>query len=156
MFIIGFVLFFLTIGFVLTHFSFAYVIDLLFLQSLIIVLVPLLCVMTATKSFKSFYVGIRAVILPKASISDELLGQVVSSFRFFSKSTALIAGIGFLLFLSSSFLLIDFSHPDNSSKAISILGASLTVPLYGLILITTVLEPVVFSLKKRREAELKN
>jgi flagellar motor component MotA len=116
--------------------------------SLLAVLVPLLAVLTATKSFKVFYGGLKAVIRPKENLTEDLRGQAASLFRLLSKTTALASGIGVLI--GSIIALGYVESPKILGEALSV---ALITPLYGVILIAALFEPVVFSLKKRRDTE---
>ena len=148
MFILGFAIFLISSGLVVYILG-GDVRDFLNLPSLLIILVPLAAVLTATKSFRVFYGGLRAMILPKEPITEELRGQAASLFRLLSKITALASVLGFLICLMNMLMNLDFE----SSAARYILGvniaSSLVLLVYGVILIAAVFEPVVFNLKKR-------
>lgn len=117
--------------------------------SLIAIVGPLAAVLTATQSFKVFYEGLRAAVFPKAEISEEMRGRAASLFRLLSKTAAMAAAICMFI----SFLLIlaemDFSEVSYISKLAQNLAVSFITPLYALLLIVAVFEPVVFILKKR-------
>ena len=116
-------------------------------------LMPLLAVLTAMKSFKVFYRGLKAVILPHAPITEELRGQAASLFRLLSKLTAIMMAIGFLI---STINILSGLNPDdpNAYKAISgNIAYALVNIIYGLFPIAAIYEPVVFNLKKRRDVE---
>ena len=124
--------------------------DFIQLPSLLILIIPLVAVLTATKSFKVFYGGLKAVVLPKEPITEELRGQAASLFRSLSKATAMISGIGVLISLMNMLMGLDFSEPNAINMMGSNIAAALVVMLYGLLLIVAVFEPVVFNLKKRQ------
>ena len=153
MFILGFaiVLFGFLFGAALLG---GWLIDFVDLPSFLIIAIPLLGILTATKSFKLFYGGVKAVIMPKKAMNEELRGQAASLFRMLSKSTAIISAIGFLVCLVNILYNLNISDP----YAINLIGpniaAGLITPLYGLTLIAGLFEPVVFNLKKRRDAKL--
>ena len=154
---------FFLIGFVIFLFGFVFVgqmlggriTDLIDFTSLLMILIPLLGVLTATRSFRSFYGGMKAVILPKEPLTEELRGQAASLFRLLSKTTALASGMGVLVSLMNILMSLDFSHPEIRYIIGNNVAASLIVMLYGLFLIAAVFEPVVFNLKKRRDTERK-
>jgi flagellar motor component MotA len=125
------------------------------LPTMLMVLIPLAAVMTATKSFKVFYYGLKAVVLPKKPITEELRGQAASLFRLLSKSTAIISALGFLISLINMLLGMDYSYPDIQDAIARNIGAALVIFVYGLFLIVAVFEPTVFNLKKRRDTERK-
>jgi len=154
MFLLGFAIYLVSTGCVIIILG-GHVADFINLPSLLIILVPLLAVLTATRSFKVFYGGLRSVILPKEQIKEELRGQAASLFRLLSKITGMVSGIGVLISLVNLLFNMDFTDPH----AISCLGvniaASLILLLYGLLLIAAVFEPVVFILKKRRDTDRK-
>ena len=154
MFILGFVIFmisaFLTV--ILLAGNWTYFIN---LATMLMVLIPLAAVMTATKSFKVFYCGLKAMVFPKAPITEELRGQAASLFRLLSKSTAIISAFGFLISIINLLLGMDYSYPDIQDAIARNIGAALVIFVYGLFLIVAVFEPVVFNLKKRRDTERK-
>jgi flagellar motor component MotA len=114
--------------------------------SLLVIAVPLLAVLTATKSFKVFYGGLKAMVQPKEPLSEELRGQASSLYRLLSKTTALASGIGVLI--AAIIIVVNIGDPFMMGKGIAVAIISV---LYGLILIAAVFEPVVFNLKKRRQ-----
>ena len=124
--------------------------NLLDLYSLAAILVPLAAVLTATRSFKVLYGGLRAAIFTKEPLDDNLRGQAASLFRMLSKTTALASVIGFLL----NVFLILTNMDANGSETLRIfgwnLGVAIRIPLYGLFFIAAVFEPIVFILKKRQ------
>ena len=116
----------------------------------LIMLILLAGVLTATQSFKVFYAGMKAVILPHKPMSEDMRGKAASLFRFLSKTTALIAGIMVLISLINMLFGLDFEDPQAISK-IGVNAAYALVFLFqGLTLIAAVFEPVVFILKKRQ------
>jgi len=125
------------------------------LPILLMILIPLVAVLTATKSFKVFYHGLKAVIVPKQPISEELRGQAASLFRLLSKSTAIISTIVFIISIVNTLTGLDYSYPDFRYAVGVKVAASLVIIIYGLFLIVAVFEPVVFNLKKRREMDRK-
>ena len=154
MFILGIAIFlistFLTV--ILLAGNWAYFIN---LPTMLMVLIPLAAIMTATKSFKVFYYGLKAVALPKKPITEELRGQAASLFRLLSKSTAIISALGFLISLINMLLGMDYSYPDIQDAIARNIGAALVIFVYGLFLIAAIFEPAVFNLKKRRDTERK-
>ena len=148
MFILGLAIYLISTGTVITILG-GDVRDFLSIPSLLIILVPLAAVLTATKSFRVFYGGLRAMILPKEPITEELRGQAASLFRLLSKVTALASALGVLVCWVNILMRLDFSDP----AAIYNLGINIATTLiflvYGTLLIAAVFEPVVFNLKKR-------
>ena len=124
------------------------------LPSFLIVTIPLLGILTATNSFKVFYIGVKAVLLPKKAIPEELLGQAVSLFRLLSRSTAIVSAIGFLICLVNILFNLDFENPNAISHIGANIAAALSTPLYGLTLIVALLGPIVFNLNKRNDTKL--
>ena len=125
------------------------------LPTLLMILIPLAAVMTATKSFKIFYYGLKAVILPKKPITEELRGQAASLFRLLSKSTAIISALGCLISLLNMLLGLDYTDPGSRYAIGANIAAALLIFVYGLFFIVAVFEPAVFNLKKRRDTERK-
>jgi transcriptional regulator with XRE-family HTH domain len=118
--------------------------------SLYLLLLPLIFVLTITRSYKLFYLGLRALILPKRQISEEERLKTISLFRLMSKTVAIAAAILTVAFVISMLLNIslfdtEFSH-DMILRSIATL---LIAPLYSLVMILVVFEPVVFILKRK-------
>ena len=130
--------------------------DLVDIPSLCVILVPLLGILTATNSFKVFFRGMKAVILPKKEISEELCNEAISLFRMLSKATAIISSAGFIICLVNVLFALDFNDPI----AINVIGpniaAALITPLYGLVLIAVLFGPIVFILNKKFNGRKQN
>jgi flagellar motor component MotA len=130
------------------------IVYLLDLPSLFIVLVPLLGILLATKSFKTFVAGIvvaASLKRKKATLSAELREQIALLFRLLSKSTAIICAIAFLICLLALLFGFDFSDSDVLHNIGINIAIALITPLYGMILITGLFEPIVYILRKRDE-----
>lgn len=117
--------------------------------SLMVIVGPLAAVLTATQSFKVFYEGLRAAVFPRTQISEEMRGRAASLFRLLSKTAAMAAAIGILMSLTLMLAEMDFEDVSFISRLASNLAVVLIAPLYALLLIIAVFEPVVFILKKR-------
>lgn len=150
MFLLGFGVFLLAV--VLTiRIQGGMVLDFIDPASLLFILLPLVAVLVATKSFQVFYGGLRAVIFPNRPITEELRGQAATLFRFLSKTMAVVIFAGVLIGFVN-LLMVNWNGIDASGVArigINIVFM-LTASLHGLFWIAAVFEPVVFILKKRR------
>ena len=126
---------------------------LLDIASLLMIILPLVAVLTATRSFRVFFGGLQAVISPQKAVSDELRGQAASLFRYLSKTTGLVMVIS--VFISWTNMLFNLNFADAGGLAMIglNLAAALITPLQGLILIAAVFEPMVFILKRRSAKE---
>lgn len=154
MFIFGFVIFLISmiLTIVLTGGA---ILDYMNLPTLLFIILPLVGVLTATKSFKVFAGGLLAVINPYRPLPEELRGQAASLFRLLSKTTAIVSVMLLLIMFINICMGLDLSYPDIRSAILVNIAASLVQPFYGMILIVGVFEPVVFNLKKRRDTERK-
>ena len=123
--------------------------------SLFIIILPLVGILTATQSFKVFAGGLKAAIFPDKPVSEDLRGKAASLFRFLSKTTALVMVIMTLIGLLLILYNIDFADPNMVTMIGSNIAIMLVLPVYGIILIAGVFEPVVFILKKRYDKERK-
>jgi len=124
--------------------------DFVDLPSWISLVIPILAVMTITRSFKTFGVGLRAALFPKSEIADEVKNQAASLFRLLSK-TAILSGVimTFIGFTNMAYG-IDFTHPDFATNlAINSVVNMLTI-LYSLFLIVFIFEPIVYILKRNQ------
>ena len=118
--------------------------------SLLLILFSLAAVLTATRSFRVFYSGLRAVIFPKKDISKEMRLRAISLFRLLSKTTGMVSAIGVLICFVNMLMNLDFSDAGGVSHLGINMSASFITLIYGLFLIAFVFEPVVFILKNRR------
>ena len=124
--------------------------DFIDMAPLMLIIFSLLAVLTATRSFKVFYHGFRAAILPKAVISKEMRLQAVSLFRLLSKTTGMVSAIGVLICFVNMLMNLDFSDARGVSHLGINMSASFITLIYGLFLIAFVFEPAAYILKKRR------
>jgi len=129
--------------------------DFIDLATFILIVIPLAGILTATQNWKVFGIGFKAVILPKTTISDDMRGKAASLFRFLSKSTAFIVVIHTLVFIIVMALGIDWQEPETIGRIGGSIAAATIMPLYGLILIAAVFEPIVIILKKRGDKDRK-
>lgn len=117
--------------------------------SLLAILIPLLGVVAATGSFETLIHGFKAVVSPKAEITEETRGRAATLFRLLSKTTAISAALITLICLVNMLYALDFTNPNALNSIGSNIAASLISLTYGLILVMAVFEPAVFILKKR-------
>jgi len=122
--------------------------DFIDLPSWIFIIIPLLAVLTITRSFKTLGIGLRAALFPKKEIPDELRKQAVSLFRLLSKTVILSGVIAAFIGITNMAYGINYNDPDLiSNLAINIVVNMLPI-LYSLFLIVFIFEPIVYILKK--------
>ena len=119
------------------------------LPSLFLLLLPMIFILTITRSYKLFYLGLRTLIFPRRQISEEQRVQAISLFRLMSKTVAIAMGIITLTSIVSLCLYLDFTSVDFMENLMRNIAVLLIVPLYSLIMILVIFEPVVFILKKK-------
>jgi transcriptional regulator with XRE-family HTH domain len=113
------------------------------------VLIPLVFMLTITRSFKMFVTGLRGALFPKKEMPEETRRQAAALFRLLTK-TAVIAAI--ISALISLLIILDnlYIHSEYLS---GIMGDNLyntvRAPLYSLFLILVVFEPVTYILTHR-------
>jgi flagellar motor component MotA len=117
---------------------------------LVFFLLALLGVIIATKSLKVFGVGFKAVLLPTTPLAEDKREQAASLFRFLSKATGVIIAIGIFIPLVNMLFGLDYESPHMLNHVGMNMAVVLLTPLYGLVLIGGVFEPIVLNLKKRR------
>ena len=149
MFLLGLAIFLLSAGFFIavlggdwrTFISF---------PSLMIIIIPLAAVLTATRGFNVFYAGLKAAVFPKQPVPDDLRGRAASLFRYLSKTTALVSAVAVLISLCNLLFNLNFYQNPGLISTIGVnIAAALITPFWGIILIAAVFEPLVFILKKR-------
>jgi len=119
------------------------------IPTILALVIPLVAILTATNSFKVFGMGLLAAISPGRAISEDIRGRAATLFRFMSKTTALTSSVIFIICLITLFNEINFADPGAIRALGGNISASLYVLFYGMILIASVFEPVVFVMKKR-------
>jgi transcriptional regulator with XRE-family HTH domain len=127
--------------------------------SLFFLFIPMLYVLTITRGFRLFYLGLRAVFFPKKGISDEHREQSASLFRLMSKTTAITAAIGATIGFISMGVDLGRRLGENLESSLEPLefllyffaniSVNILMPLYALIMILVIFEPVVFILKRK-------
>jgi len=117
--------------------------------SLMVILIPLLAVLTKTNSFKIFYGGMKAAILPNRKLPECSCKQAILVFRLLSKTTRIASLIGLLISLVNALVGLDYYSPESVYFLGTNIASALTTPLYGLIMIAAIFEPVGFILKKQ-------
>jgi len=124
--------------------------DFVDLPSWIALIIPILAVLTITRSFKTFGTGLKAALFPKKEIDNESKQQAASLFRLLSKVT-LISGIIMSLITFTNMLLgIDYSNEQVVENFAANTATNILVILYSLFLIIFIFEPVVYILKKNK------
>ena len=113
-------------------------------SAIVINFVPIIAVLTITRSFQAFGNGLKATMFSKKSISEDMRGKAASLFRFLSRITVIMSIFGFLFGVVT--ILSNLNDFDKMGHA---LKAALVTPIWGLTLVAVVFEPVVFILKKR-------
>ena len=111
-------------------------------------IIPILAVLTITRSFKTFGIGFRAALFPKKDIDDGLKKQAASLFRLLSKTAILSGIIMTMIGLMNMLLGIDFHHEDAILNFAINFAVNLLTILYSLFLIVFIFEPIVYILKK--------
>ena len=124
--------------------------DFIDLPSWVALIIPLLAVLTITRSFKMFGIGFQAALFPKKEVTEEHRKQAALLFRLLSKTTILSGIIMTFIGITNIAFGIDFNDPDIiANLAVNIVICMMTI-LYSLFLIVFVFEPIVYILKKDR------
>ena len=123
--------------------------DFIDLPSWVALIIPLLAVLTITRSFKTFGVGFQAALFPKKEIDDGLKKQAAALFRLLSVTTALSGIIMTTIYFVNMLMGIDFMDPNLVNIVGSNLAISIITLLYSLFLIVFIFEPIVYILKHK-------
>jgi len=122
--------------------------DFVDLPSWVGLFIPILAVMTITRSFRMFGIGFKAALFPKKEIDDGTLKQAASLFRLLSVTAVLsgiiMAMIGLMNMLLGLNWLDEHAFPNFTAN----IAANMVVILYSLFLIVFIFEPIVYILKK--------
>jgi transcriptional regulator with XRE-family HTH domain len=119
------------------------------LPSILLILIPLLAVLTITRSIGLFFSGLHAAFSTKKELIEESRVQAVSLFHLLSKTAVVTAVIGFLINVVNMAFGMDFSDELVWQYVPGNIAAALIAPLVGLILIVFLFEPVAFLLGKK-------
>jgi len=129
--------------------------DFINIPSIMIVIVPLLAVLTITRSYRVFFGGLRVAVSANRVIADELREHAISLFRLLSKTAVLAAIVSLVISTTSMALGLNWdmlvSDTEVFVQAIVLNASAAFLPLYiALVLVIIVFEPVVFILKRKR------
>jgi len=123
--------------------------DFIDLPSWVSLIIPVLAVLTITRSFRTFGIGFKAALFPRNEVNDDLRKQAASLFRLLSKTTILSGVIMTMIFLTNMAFGIDFNDPNIvANLAVNIAICMMTI-LYSLFLIVFIFEPIVYILRNR-------
>ena len=129
--------------------------DFIDIPSWVMIFIPILAVLTITRSFRMFGTGFKAALFPKKEIASETRKQAASLFRLLSVTTILsgiiMAMIGFMNMLLGLNWLDEHAFPHFTANVATIM----VVILYSLFLIVFVFEPIVYILKKPTHSDSK-
>jgi len=128
--------------------------DFVDLPSWIAIFIPLLAVLTITRSFKIFGIGFRAALFPKSEIDDVLRKQATSLFRLLSVTAILSGVIISFIGLMNMLLGLDFYHEEAIQNFAPNVATNMLAILYSLFLIIFIFEPIVYILKKEDKKPL--
>jgi len=123
--------------------------DFIDLPSWVAIIIPMLAVLTITRSFKVFGIGFKAALFPKKEISDELRKQVASLFRLLSKTAILSGVIMTMIFLTNLAFGINYNDPEFVANLVINIAICMMTILYSLFLIVFIFEPIVYILQNR-------
>lgn len=128
------------------------VLDYVDFVSLLMIVIPLLAVLTATRSYNVFFGGLKVAFSSKQKLESARYSEIIALFRLLSKIVALSALLGILVNLVSISRGLDFSYLMATDQFAHILsreiGFSLVPAYIALLLILSVFEPTVYILKK--------
>ena len=122
--------------------------DFVDLPSWAAIIIPMLAVLTITRSFKMFGIGFRAALFPKREIADDVRKQAASLFRLLSKTAILSGTIMTMIANMNMFHGLDFSRDDAVNLVWINVATSMVTILYSLFLIVFLFEPIVYILRK--------
>ena len=123
--------------------------DFIDLPSWVALIIPMLAVLTITRSYRTFGAGIKAALFPKKEISDDLRNKATSLFRLLSKIAILSAVIVAMIFLTNMAFGIDYSGPHVFENIVINIAICVMPILYSLFLIVFIFEPIVHILQNR-------
>jgi len=110
--------------------------------------VPLLAVLTVTRSFKLFGIGFKAALFPKKKVDETIKDNAAKLYRLLSKVTMLSALLNFFISLITMLFGINF-HDDMIVMAVAANIAVSTIPfIYATIMIIFIFEPIAYILRR--------
>jgi len=118
------------------------------LPTLVAIIIPLLAVLTVTRSFKLFGIGTKAALFPKRKVDETLRANAAKLYRLLSKTTAFAATFGFLVTIMNTLQGINFQDEMAiSSLAVNTATAMMSI-IYGLLMIIFFFEPIAYILRR--------
>lgn len=147
--LLGFTMLLICIWFAITELS-GYEERFLNLQYLLTITLPLVGVLMATRSLKMFVNGLNAMAFPKDEITSEMHARVALLFKLLSKTAAIVSIMSLFIRLIITLSNLNFTDADGGiAYFCSNMADAIIAPIYALILIITVFEPVAFTLKNQ-------
>jgi len=122
--------------------------DFVDIPSWVAIIIPILAVLTVTRSFKLFGIGFKAAFLPKKDVDSSVREQAASLFKLLSKTAILSGVIMTMISVMNMFLGINFTDENFFPNFMINLAVSLVTLLYSLFLIVFIFEPIVYILKR--------
>jgi hypothetical protein len=122
--------------------------DFIDLPTLMFIVLPLLAVLTITRSFKLFTIGFKAALFPKRKIDEVVRANAARLYRLLSKTTALAVLLNILISTVNMLWGINFEHPAALMALLAGIAVSIIVVVYALGLIMFVFEPIAYILRR--------
>ena len=122
--------------------------DFVDIPSWVAIIIPILAVLTVTRSFKLFGIGFKAAFLPKKDVDSSVREQAASLFKLLSKTAILSGVIMTMISVMNMFLGINFVDENFFPNFMINLAVSLVTLLYSLFLIVFIFEPIVYILRR--------
>jgi transcriptional regulator with XRE-family HTH domain len=120
-------------------------------NTLSILFIPLLAVLTLTRSFKLFGTGFIAAFFPKRKASEELMINAAALYRLLSKITVFAVLFNFIISIMNMLLFMDLTSGVNAEAFAVNFGTTMLPLAYGLIMLIFFFEPVVYILRRKTD-----
>jgi len=118
------------------------------LPTLMFIVLPLLAVLTITRSFKLFAIGFKAALFPKRKIDEVVRANAARLYRLLSKTTALAVLLNIIISTVNVLMGMNFEDPAAMMTLLANIATILIIVVYAAGFIMFVFEPIAYILRR--------
>ncbi|MCL2249082.1 MAG: helix-turn-helix domain-containing protein [Oscillospiraceae bacterium] len=118
------------------------------LPTLMFIVLPLLAVLTITRSFKLFSIGFKTALFPKRKVDEIIRANAARLYRLLSKTTALATLLNIIISAVNVLMGMSFEDPAAMMALRANVATILIIVVYAAGLIMFVFEPIAYILRR--------
>ena len=122
--------------------------DFIDLPTLLFIALPLLAVLTITRSFKLFAIGFKAALFPKRKIDEVVRANAARLYRLLSKTTALAVLLNIIISTVNVLMGMNFEDPAAMMALLANIATILIIVVYAAGFIMFVFETIAYILRR--------